>query len=68
MSATYNRSHVLSIHTKGDGGKDAPVSAQCSCGLFDVRNVSRHKARELHGQHLDEYLGPVAQDARERAS
>lgn len=68
MSATYNRAHRLDIRTKSDGSKNAPVHAQCSCGLFEARNMARTKVRELHGRHLDEYLGPEAQDARERAS
>lgn len=64
MSATINRSHALYLTTRSDA---VTVDARCSCNLWNARNVDRKDARESHGQHLDQYLGPDA-TGKERAS
>lgn len=41
------------------------VDASCSCGGWNVKNRTREDVRTEHGEHLQRYLGPDAQMARE---
>lgn len=60
-----DRNHRLEIHTRRESEK---VDADCSCGLWKMRNVDRKDACDSHALHLDEYLGPDAREAREGAA